>query len=87
MLVVVEDSAQALGAKFKDKFAGTFGIAGAISFFPAKVLGSLGDAGSVLTSNDEIFEKVYQLHDHGRDTNGNVKSWGRNSRMDNIQAG
>ena len=85
-LVVVEDSAQALGSKFKGKNAGTFGIAGSFSFFPAKVMGALGDAGGVVTDNTQIFEKIFQLHDHGRDTEGNTKSWGRNSRLDNLQA-
>ena len=85
-LVVVEDSAQALGSKFKGKSAGTFGIAGSFSFFPAKVMGALGDAGGVVTNNKHIFEKLYQLHDHGRDTEGNIQSWGRNSRLDNFQA-
>ena len=85
-LVVVEDAAQALGSSFKGKHAGTFGIAGSFSFFPAKVLGCLGDGGGVVTSDSKIFEKIYQLHDHGRDTNGEIKSWGRNSRLDNLQA-
>ena len=85
-LFVVEDSAQALGSDTKVKNAGTFGLASCISFFPAKVLGCLGDAGAVITNSDEIYQKVYQLHDHGRDTKGEVKSWGRNSVLDNIQA-
>jgi dTDP-4-amino-4,6-dideoxygalactose transaminase len=85
-LAVVEDSAQALGSRFKGQHAGTFGLAGSFSFFPAKVLGCLGDGGGVVTNNSEIFEKLYQLHDHGRDTNGDIKSWGRNSRLDNLQA-
>ena len=85
-LYVVEDAAQALGSKFKGKHAGTFGNASAISFFPAKVLGCFGDGGAILCQNSNIFDKVYQLHDHGRDINGNVKSWGRNSRLDNLQA-
>ena len=85
-LCVVEDSAQALGSKFKGKSAGTFGDAGSFSFFPAKVLGALGDGGGIVTSSEELFEKIYQLHDHGRDPKGEVKSWGRNSRLDNLQA-
>ena len=85
-LFIVEDSAQALGSKFKNKFAGTFGAAGTISFFPAKVLGCLGDAGGVLTQDKGLYHKIYQLHDHGRDTDGEIKCWGRNSRMDNLQA-
>jgi dTDP-4-amino-4,6-dideoxygalactose transaminase len=83
---VVEDAAQALGSRFKGKHAGTFGNASAISFFPAKVLGCLGDGGGVITNDASLFDKIYQLHDHGRDINGDVKSWGRNSRLDNLQA-
>ena len=85
-LFVVEDAAQALGSKFKEKNAGTFGIASAISFYPAKVLGCFGDGGAFVTNNKEIFHKAYQLHDHGRDVDGEIKSWGRNSRLDNFQA-
>ena len=85
-LVVIEDAAQALGSKFKGKSAGTFGDAASFSFYPAKVLGSLGDGGGVVTNRSDIYQKVFQLHDHGRDTQGEVKSWGRNSRLDNLQA-
>ena len=85
-LYVVEDAAQALGSKFKGKNAGTFGHSSAISFFPAKVLGCFGDAGAILCQDETIFDRAYQLHDHGRDKNGDVKSWGRNSRLDNLQA-
>lgn len=85
-LFVVEDAAQALGSKFREKNAGTFGIASAISFYPAKVLGCFGDGGALITNDKEIFHKTYQLHDHGRDIDGEIKSWGRNSRLDNIQA-
>ena len=83
---VVEDSAQALGSRYKGQHAGTFGHAGAFSFFPAKVLGCLGDGGGVGMNDDNLFDRVYQLHDHGRDIEGVVKSWGRNSRLDNLQA-
>ena len=85
-LCVVEDAAQALGSKFKNQSAGTFGDAGSFSFFPAKVLGALGDGGGVVTNKKEIYEKIFQLHDHGRDPQGEVQSWGRNSRLDNLQA-
>lgn len=85
-LFVVEDAAQALGAKYKGKHAGTFGSSGAISFFPAKVLGCLGDGGAVLTNDDELYDRIFQLHDHGRNISGEVMSWGRNSRLDNLQA-
>lgn len=86
-LFVVEDAAQALGSSYKGKFAGTFGLASDISFFPAKVLGCLGDAGAILVNDKTLFETIYQIHDHGRHSvDGLVKRWGRNSRLDNIQA-
>lgn len=85
-LFVVEDAAQALGAKYKGQHAGTFGLASCISFFPAKVLGCFGDAGGVLVSDKELYHQIYQIHDHGRDIDGEVKRWGRNSRLDNMQA-
>ena len=85
-LVIIEDGAQPLGAKFKGQAAGTFGLAGAISFFPAKVLGCFGDGGGVLTNDPNMFERLYQLHDHGRDRKGVLRGWGRNSRLDNLQA-
>ena len=83
---VVEDAAQALGSRFKGQHAGTFGHAAAFSFFPAKVLGSLGDAGAVITDDAAIADRLHQLHDHGRDAEGEIRSWGRNSRLDNLQA-
>ncbi len=85
-LVLIEDSAQALGSRFNGQHAGTFGHAGAFSFFPAKVLGSLGDGGAVVTNSATTDDRLYQLHDHGRDRTGNQVSWGRNSRLDNLQA-
>ena len=85
-LAVIEDAAQALGSRFRGKCAGTFGQASSISFYPAKLLGCLGDGGAVLTQDDEIAKKVWALHDHGRDQSGEVLGWGLNSRLDNLQA-
>ncbi len=85
-LFVVEDAAQALGSLYKGQHAGTFGDAAAISFFPAKVLGCFGDAGCLITNSEVLFQRAFQMHDHGRCPNGEVKSWGRNSRLDNLQA-
>ena len=84
--MIIEDSAQALGSKFKNKNAGTFGSAGAFSFYPAKVLPCLGDGGIVVTNDDSMAEKIYALHEHGRDKNGEMTGWGMNSRLDNMQA-
>lgn len=85
-LAVVEDAAQALGSAFRGRKAGSFGVAAAFSFYPAKVLGCLGDGGMVVTNDDAVAERVHQLRDHGRDREGEVSSWGMNSRLDNIQA-
>ncbi len=51
-LTIIEDAAQALGSKFKGRFAGTFGLAAAYSFYPAKILGCMGDGGAVVTNDD-----------------------------------
>ncbi len=85
-LEIYEDAAQALGSKFNGKCAGTFGVASCISFYPAKVLGCLGDGGAVLTNNEEVCRKLLSLRDHGRDDDGDVVMWGLNSRLDNLQA-
>ena len=85
-LSIIEDAAQAFGAKYKGKTAGTFGLGGGISFYPAKVLGCFGDGGGVVTNDLEISKKIRLLRDHGRDDNGDVISWGLNSRLDNLQA-
>jgi dTDP-4-amino-4,6-dideoxygalactose transaminase len=85
-LRIIEDAAQALGSQFRGRYAGTFGVAGSFSFYPAKVLGCLGDGGLVVTNDDAIAGKLSQLRDHGRDLDGNVVGWGLNSRLDNLQA-
>ena len=85
-LFIVEDAAQSLGSTFKGKRAGSFGRAAAFSFYPAKVLGAFGDAGLVVTNDEEIADRVRQLSDHGRSNTGEVEFWGMNSRLDNLQA-
>ena len=85
-LMIVEDSAQALGSRFKGRFAGTFGVAGTCSFYPSKTLGCFGDGGAVFTDDDGAAEYMRLLRDHGRATSGDVVVWGYNSRLDNLQA-
>jgi dTDP-4-amino-4,6-dideoxygalactose transaminase len=85
-LTIVEDAAQSLGSCFRGRTAGTFGAGGAISFYPAKVLGCLGDGGAVVTDDHDVFERLQQLRDHGRNADGEIVSWGLNSRLDNLQA-
>lgn len=85
-LLIIEDAAQALGSTWKGKMAGTFGIAAAISFYPAKILGCFGDGGAVVTNDDKVARAVRLLRDHGRNEDGEVEMWGLNSRLDNFQA-
>ena len=86
-LLIIEDAAQALGAKFEGKKSGSFGLTGCFSFYPAKVLGTAGDGGIVVTDNEEIAEKIRLLRDHGfRRTTGDILYYGFNSRLDNLHA-
>lgn len=84
-LMLFEDSAQALGAKYKNLHAGNFGMGGCFSFYPAKILGCLGDGGAVITNNKKIYNRILALRDHGR-INNDIKVWGLNARLDNIEA-
>jgi dTDP-4-amino-4,6-dideoxygalactose transaminase len=85
-LQLYEDAAQGLGAKYKGRFAGTFGVGACISFYPAKNLGCMGDGGAVLCNDKDVYEKLMLLRDHGRADDGDVVLWGLNSRLDNLQA-
>jgi dTDP-4-amino-4,6-dideoxygalactose transaminase len=85
-LMVFEDSAQGLGAKFQGKKAGTFGKFGTLSFYPAKLLGCFGDGGAIMTNDKSVSDRLALLRDHGRDDEGRVVDWGTNSRLDNLQA-
>lgn len=85
-LFIVEDSCQALGSTYKERPAGSFGVAGAISFYPSKTLGCLGDGGAVITDDDAVADAVRSLRDHGREASGEVSRWGFNTRLDNVQA-
>jgi len=86
-LPVIEDSAQALGANLGGKKAGSFGLTGCFSFYPAKILGGVGDGGIMVTNSKELAEKVRLLRDHGQNReSGEILFYGFNSRLDNIQA-
>jgi dTDP-4-amino-4,6-dideoxygalactose transaminase len=85
-LVIVEDSCQALGAKFNGINAGLFGKVGSYSFYPSKTLGCFGDGGAVATNDDTARDLILNLRDHGRDFDGKVTRWGYNGRLDNLQA-
>lgn len=85
-LTIVEDSCQALGSKFKERHAGTFGAAGAFSFYPSKTLGCFGDGGALVTDDDTVAARARELRDHGRAADGLVRRIGFNARLDNVQA-
>lgn len=85
-LLVIEDSAQALGASFQGRKGGSIGLAGCFSFYPAKLLGAFGDAGAMVTHSEDLAEKVRFLRDHGRMPSGEVAGWSFNCRLDNLQA-
>ncbi|MBD3750391.1 MAG: DegT/DnrJ/EryC1/StrS family aminotransferase [Sphingobacteriales bacterium] len=86
-LFLIEDCAQAHGAKFKGQQAGTFGEFGAFSFYPTKNLGALGDAGALTMKNEAHFKKVKSLRNYGSAIKYHNDDIGFNSRLDEVQAG
>lgn len=88
-IFVIEDAAQAHGAEWDGRRAGTFGDAACFSFYPAKNLGALGDGGAVVTSRPELADRVRALANHGR-SHGSAHHEhdyvGTNSRLDALQA-
>lgn len=85
-LRIVEDCAQAIGARYKDRMVGSIGDIGALSFFPSKNLGAFGDAGMVVTDDKKLAEKAKLLRVHGSSKRYMHSVIGTNSRLDNIQA-
>lgn len=86
-LAVIEDAAQALGATFMGRPAGSFGATACFSFYPAKILGTPGDGGMVVTSDDSLARQLRGLRDNGRvNWQDQVIGYGFNSRLDNLHA-
>lgn len=85
-LQIVEDAAQGLGSSWRGQRAGSFGAVAAFSFYPAKILGCMGDGGAVTTKHPQLARTLHVLRDHGRNEVGDVETWGFNSRLDNLQA-
>ena len=94
-LKVIEDCAQSFGAKYKNKFVGTFGEIGCFSLHPLKSLGAAGDGGFIVTGNKSLYEKFLRLRNHGqgRRKNGkylksryDIDYFGFCTRLDNLQA-
>jgi dTDP-4-amino-4,6-dideoxygalactose transaminase len=85
-LFVVEDNAQAQGASYKGKLAGSFGHVNGTSFYPGKNLGALGDAGAVTTNNKELAERIRILRNYGSEKKYYNEMIGYNMRLDELQA-
>lgn len=85
-LIVIEDAAQAQGARYNGRRVGSLGHAAATSFYPGKNLGALGDGGAILTNDDAIANKVKQLRNYGSTVKYQHQLLGYNSRLDEMQA-
>jgi dTDP-4-amino-4,6-dideoxygalactose transaminase len=85
-LVVIEDAAQAHGARYKGRRVGSLGHAAATSFYPGKNLGAFGDGGAILTNDRAIAEKVQRLRNYGSEIKYQHELIGFNSRLDELQA-
>lgn len=85
-LKVIEDAAQAIGATYKGRKAGSMGDLGCLSFFPSKNLGAFGDAGMIVTNDKALADKIRVLRIHGSAERYIHSMIGMNSRLDNLQA-
>lgn len=85
-LKVVEDCAQSLGAKLDDRHTGSFGDAGAYSFYPTKTMGCMGDGGLIGISDAAVDSFIRELRNHGIAAGGEHRNLGFNSRLDELQA-
>jgi len=83
---VIEDAAQAIGAEYRGKRAGTLGLCGSFSFFPSKNLGACGDAGMITTDDPALAERLKMLRVHGSKVRYRHELVGMNSRLDTLQA-
>jgi len=84
-LHVIEDACQAHGAEYKGRKAGAVGVAGCFSFYPGKNLGAFGEAGAVVTRDENLQKKIQVLRDHGQEKKYHHSVVGWNARMDGIQ--
>ncbi|MBN1310552.1 MAG: DegT/DnrJ/EryC1/StrS family aminotransferase [Anaerolineae bacterium] len=85
-LALIEDCAQAHGARWKGQLVGTFGQMGAFSFYPTKNLGACGDGGAIITNNTNLAERLRLLRNYGQTSRYHHAERGINSRLDEIQA-
>jgi dTDP-4-amino-4,6-dideoxygalactose transaminase len=82
---VIEDAAQAHGARYQDQLAGSLGLLGCFSFYPGKNLGAAGEGGAIVTNDDAIAERLRALRDHAQSTRYHHEELGFNYRMDAMQ--
>lgn len=85
-LKVIEDCAQAVSARYKNRLVGTFGDVGAFSLHPFKTLNACGDAGIILTDDEQLAEIMRALRQNGLSRTGICQHWSNNSRLDTMQA-
>ena len=85
-LIVIEDAAQAHGARLQRRTVGSIGDAACFSFYPGKNLGAFGDAGAIVTNDDQLAARARMLANHGRIDKYNHGVEGLNSRLDGLQA-
>lgn len=85
-LKVIEDCAQSHGAKYKGTMTGAFGNVGCFSFYPTKNLGAFGDAGAIVTDDEELYKKLKMLRNYGSEKKYHNQIEGVNSRLDEMQA-
>jgi dTDP-4-amino-4,6-dideoxygalactose transaminase len=85
-IFVIEDAAQAIGARYRGRAVGSLGIAGCFSFFPSKNLGAAGDGGIVTTNDANLADKLRLMRAHGARKKYEYEIIGMNSRLDSLQA-
>ncbi|MEE9413793.1 MAG: DegT/DnrJ/EryC1/StrS family aminotransferase [Acidimicrobiales bacterium] len=88
-IALIEDAAQAHGAEWDDKRAGSWGVAAGFSFYPGKNLGAFGDGGAITTNDGALDERIRSIAFHGRSVTSRYHhdNMGMNSRLDGLQAG